>query len=91
MFVLLLLYAIATVFQLYPGHDMLHEMWRRKPELSVLPTQEIFNLPHHKHDPTLLLSQWIFNLPHHIGMVQEELAFHDAVSYAQQGEKLQKN
>ena len=45
---------------------MMYEMRRRKPELRLLPTQEIFNLPHH------------------IGMVSEEHAFDDAVSYTQQ-------
>ena len=29
-------------------------------------------------------TQGIFNLPHHIGMVWQELAFDDAVSYTQQ-------
>ena len=60
-----LFYAIATVFQIYHGSDMMYEMRSRKPE------------------PTLLRTQRIFNLPHHIGMVREELAFNDAVSYAQ--------
>ena len=41
-----------------------------------------------KPDPTLLLINWIFNLPHHIGMVREELAFDDALSYSQQGNGL---
>ena len=34
-----------------------------------------------KTEPTLLPTQGIVNLPHHIGMVLEELAFDDAVSY----------
>ena len=34
-----------------------------------------------KPDPTLLMTQGILNLPHHTGMVREELAFDDAVSY----------
>ena len=38
-------YAITTVFQLYHGSDMVYEMKRRKPELTLLPTQRIFNLP----------------------------------------------
>ena len=33
------------------------------------------------YEPTLLSTQGIFNLSHHIGMVWEELAFDDAVSY----------
>ena len=41
-----LVYAIATVFQLYRGYDMIYEM-RRKPEPTLLLTQGIFNLPHH--------------------------------------------
>ena len=39
----LLFYAIVTVFQLYHDADMI----RRKPEPILLPTQRIFNLPHH--------------------------------------------
>ena len=42
-----------------------------------------------KSEPTLLPTQGIFNLLHHVGMVWEELAFDDAVSYAQQGNGLQ--
>ena len=42
---LLLLYDIATVFQLYHGGDMMFEMRRRKTEPILLPTQGIFNLP----------------------------------------------
>ena len=34
-----------------------------------------------KAERTLLSTQGIFNLPHHLGMVWEELAFGDAVSY----------
>ena len=37
-----------------------------------------------KAETTLLLTQGIYNLPHHIGMVREELAFDDAVSYTLQ-------
>ena len=44
--VLLLFYAIATVFQLYLGSDMIHEMRKRKPQPILLPTQRIFNIPH---------------------------------------------
>ena len=47
LFDLLLFYVRATVFQLYHDGNMMHEMRRRKPELTLLPTQEIFNLPHH--------------------------------------------
>ena len=68
---LLLFYAIAILFQLYHGGDMMYEMRRRMPE------------------PTFLLTQRIFNLLHHIVMVSEELAFDDAVSYTQQGNRLQ--
>ena len=41
----LLLYAIATVFQLYISDDMMYEM-RRKPEPTLSPSQGIVNLPH---------------------------------------------
>ena len=34
----LLFYTIATVFQLYHGSDMMHEMRRRNPEPILLPT-----------------------------------------------------
>ena len=34
-----LFYAIATVFQLYNGSDMIYEMRRRKPEATLLPIQ----------------------------------------------------
>ena len=37
-----------------------------------------------KPKPILLLTEWIFNRPHHLAMLQEELAFDDAVSYTQQ-------
>ena len=56
---------IATVFQLYPGGDIMCEMRRRMPE------------------PTLLPTMGIFNRQHQMGMVREELAFDDAVSYTQ--------
>ena len=42
---LLLFYTIATVLQLYHCGDMMCEM-RKNPEPTLLPTQEIFNLPH---------------------------------------------
>ena len=44
---LLFFHAIATIFHLYHGSDMLYEMRRRKPEPILLLTQGIFNLPHH--------------------------------------------
>ena len=44
---LLLFYAIATVFQLYHGNDMMYEMRRRNPKPTLVPTQGIFNPPHH--------------------------------------------
>ena len=43
----LLFYAIATIFQLYHGVDMMYEMRRREPEPTLLPTQGIFSLPYH--------------------------------------------
>ena len=43
----LLFYAIATVFRLYHGGDMIYEMRRRKPEPTLILTQGIFNLPDH--------------------------------------------
>ena len=45
--VCLLFYAIATLFQLYHGGDMMNEMRKRKPEPTILTTQGIFNLPQH--------------------------------------------
>ena len=44
---LLLFYTIVTIFQSYQGGDMMHEMRRRKRVHALLPTQGIFNLPHH--------------------------------------------
>ena len=44
---LLLFYAIATVFQIYHGGDMMYEMRKGKPDPTLLLTQGIFNLPHH--------------------------------------------
>ena len=41
----MLLYAVAMVFQLYDGGYMMYEM--RRPVPTLLPTQGIFNLPHH--------------------------------------------
>ena len=46
-YVWLLFYTIPTCFQLYHGPDSMHEMRRRKPKPTLLPTQGIFNLPHH--------------------------------------------
>ena len=42
-----------------------------------------------KLEPTLLLIQGLSNLPHHIGMVLEELAFDETISYTQWGNGLQ--
>ena len=66
-----LLCAIATVFQLYHDGGMMNEMSRRKPESTLLPTEGLFNLPHH------------------IGMVWEELAFDNTISFTQWGDGLQ--
>ena len=45
---LLLFDTIATVFQLYHGGDMMYEMKEeKKKHPTLLPTQGIFNLPHH--------------------------------------------
>ena len=44
---LLLFYAIAILFQLYHGDDMMYEVRRRKFEPTILPTQGIFNLSHY--------------------------------------------
>ena len=38
---------IATVVQLYLGDEMMYHMRRRKSEPTRLPTQGIFNCPHH--------------------------------------------
>ena len=46
-FFVLLFYTIVIVFQLYHGGDMMHEMRRRKPEPTLIPTQGTFNVPHH--------------------------------------------
>ena len=46
-FALFLFFAIATIFQLYLGSDMMYDMGRRKPKSTLLPTQRNFNLPHH--------------------------------------------
>ena len=46
-FVLLLFYAIATVFHLYLVGDMMHEMRRRKPGPTLSLTHRTFNLPHY--------------------------------------------
>ena len=44
---LLLLYAIAMLFQLYHGGDMMYKMRRIKPEPTLLLHEGIINLPHH--------------------------------------------
>ena len=44
---LLLFYAMATVFQLYYGGDMMYELRRRKFEPTRLTTQGICNLLYH--------------------------------------------
>ena len=49
----------------------------------------MYDMRRRKSEPTFLLTQWIFNLPHHIGMIREELAFDDALSYTQWGNGLQ--
>ena len=46
LFPLLILCTIA-IFQLYLRINVMYEMRRRKRELTTLPTQGIFNLPHH--------------------------------------------
>ena len=43
----------------------------------------MFEMRKRKLEDTLLPTQGIFNLPHDIGMVCEELAFDDTVSYSQ--------
>ena len=47
MAILSVYYAVATVFQVYHGSDMMYEMKRRRPEPTLLLTEGIFNLPHH--------------------------------------------
>ena len=47
-----------------------------------------YDMRRRKPKPTVLPTQGIFNLPYNIGMVSEELAFGDAVSYAQWGNGL---
>ena len=39
--------AIAKLFQLYHGDDMMYDIRRRPPDPTVLLTQGMFNLPHH--------------------------------------------
>ena len=39
---------MATVFQLYLGSDMMYEMRRRVPEPTLVVTEGISNLPHHR-------------------------------------------
>ena len=43
----------------------------------------MYEMSRRKSEPILLLTQGIFNHPHLIGMVLEELAFDDTVSYTQ--------
>ena len=49
----------------------------------------MYQMRRRKRKPTLLPTQGTFNLQHHLGMVWEELAFDDAVSYTQQGNGLE--
>ena len=49
----------------------------------------VYEMRRIKPEPTFLLTQQIFNVPRHIGMVWEELAFDDALSYTQRGNRLQ--
>ena len=49
----------------------------------------MYEMRKRKPESTLLSTQGIFNLPHHIGIVWEELAFDDALSYTQRGNELQ--
>ena len=46
----------------------------------------IYEMRRRKPEPTLFPTQGIFNVPHHVGMVWEERAFDDAVSYIHSGE-----
>ena len=54
-----------------------------------LGSAQMYEMSRRKPKPTLLLTQGIFNLPRHIGMVCEEVAFDDAISYTQWGNGLQ--
>ena len=45
----------------------------------------MYEMRNRKPEPTLLLTQGMFSLTHSIGMVWEELAVDDAVSYTQRG------
>ena len=45
----------------------------------------MYELRRRNPEPTLLQTQGIFNLAHQIGMVQEELAFDDSISYTRRG------
>ena len=51
----------------------------------------IYVMRRRKPEHTILPTQGIFNLPPHIGMVLEELAFDNAVSYTQRGNGAQLN
>ena len=48
----------------------------------------MYEMKKRKPKPTFLPIQGIFNLPDHIGMVWDKLAFDDAVSYTQWGDRL---
>ena len=49
-----------------------------------LDSDMMYEMRKRKPKPTLSPTQGIFNLSHHTGMLFEELAFDDAVSYTQQ-------
>ena len=51
----------------------------------------MYEMRRRKPMPTLLPTQGIVNLPHHIGMLGEQLAFDDAVTYTQWGNGLQQS
>ena len=48
----------------------------------------MYEMRRRKPEPTILLTPGIFNFQHHIGMVWDELAFDDALSYTQRGNEL---
>ena len=49
LFVVVVLHHSNSIFVIYHGGDMIkkYEMRRRKPEPTLLPTEGIFNFPHH--------------------------------------------
>ena len=49
----------------------------------------MYEIRRRKLEATSLPTQGILNLPHHIGMVWEELAFDDTLSYTKQTNALQ--